>query len=283
MNVLTFTLLVWVGSFVAGFIGAMTGLGGGVVLVPLLVLVFGVDVYYAIGASLTAVIATSCTASTPYLRLGLVNLRLALLLQIATTWGALLGASLVALTVLPADALCLLLGVVLVASAVLTARIDRDARKASRPDSLAVRLRLDGEMVKEGRPRPYYLRRIPLGWALMFVSGIISGLLGIGSGALNVVALDQVMRVPFKVATTTSTFMIGCTAAAGAWFYLCHGYIDPGLALPVVLGVLPGSVLGARAMLAARADRLRLMFCLVVLVLGAQMLWRGCDGLWRSL
>lgn len=278
MQVWSFTLLVGLVSFAAGFLGALTGLGGGVVLVPLLVVAFGVDMHYAIGASLVSVIATSCGAASAYVRDGYSNLRLAMVLEIATTAGALAGAALFALRVVPTDALSAIFGAVLVATAGLSLRPHRGPRTDPHPDPLASWLRLHGRCPDPAGPLEYHVRRLPLGFVLMFLAGILSGLLGIGSGALKVLVMDQVMRLPFKASTTTSNLMIGVTAAASAGIYLGQGYIDPALSLPVVLGVLAGSALGARAMLSIDTRVLRVVFVVVIVVLAGKMLYNGLVG-----
>ena len=239
MNTLEMTLLVWIGSLAAGFLGALTGLGGGVVIVPLLTLAFGVDIRYAIGASLVSVIATSSGAAAAYVKEGFANLRIGIFLEMATTVGALTGASLAA--ELPTKVVAIIFGVVLATSAFFSSRPRRPGADQEKPDPLASWLRLDGVYPGPTGPVHYSVRRVPSGFGLMFVAGTMSGLLGIGSGALKVLAMDQLMRLPFKVSTTTSNFMIGVTAAASAGVYLNRGYLDPGLALPVVLGVLPGA------------------------------------------
>jgi len=276
MNVFELTCLVWLGSLVAGFLGALTGLGGGVVIVPLLTLAFGVDIRYAIGASLVSVIATSSGAAAAYVKEGYTNLRIGMFLEIATTLGALAGAALAVL--LPAGAVAVLFGVVLAASAYLSSRPHGQHAGPGRPDRLASLLRMDGSYPGPNGPIAYHVRGVPAGFGLMFVAGSLSGLLGIGSGAVKVLALDQAMRLPFKVSTTTSNFMIGVTAAASAGVYLNRGYIDPGLAMPVVLGVLPGAMLGARLLAKARTRVLRLVFSAVILALAAEMVYNGLSG-----
>jgi uncharacterized membrane protein YfcA len=276
MNVVEFTLLVWLGSMIAGFLGALTGLGGGVVIVPLLVLVFGVDLRYAMGASLVSVIATSSGAAAAYLREGYSNMRIGMFLEIATTVGALAGAWLA--HEVGVSYLAIIFGTVLLISAYLSGRLHAEPVGDGTPDPIATQLRLDG-----GYPTPegichYHARNVPLGFAMMAVAGIISGLLGIGSGAFKVLAMDQAMRLPFKVSTTTSNFMIGVTAAASAGIYLRRGWIDPGLALPVMLGVLIGSMLGAKVLVVARVKVLRLVFGVVVVALGLQMIYKGMTG-----
>jgi uncharacterized membrane protein YfcA len=271
-----FTALVWAGAFAAGLLGALTGLGGGVVIVPMLVLVFGVNIKYAIGASLVSVIATSSGAAAAYVKEGYSNIRIGMLLEIATVVGALAGAFL-SLIVAP-WIIAIIFGVVLIVSAYLSSRPRVENVATDKADPLAVRLKLDGSMPTPGGPRPYHVHRVPAGFGLMFTAGVLSGLLGIGSGALKVLALDQAMRLPFKVSTTTSNFMIGVTAAASAGVYLARGYIDPGLAMPVLLGVLPGSLLGARILTRAPVRTLRIIFALVIAALAVEMIYNGLTG-----
>jgi uncharacterized membrane protein YfcA len=276
MNILEFTLLVGAGSFVAGFLGSLTGLGGGVVLVPLLTLVFKVDIRYAIGASLVSVIATSSGAAAAYVKEGFSNIRIGMFLEIATTAGALAGAFLAAW--ISPSSLAIVFGATLLYSAVLSARPRRPLPEGEKPDPTAVRLKLNGSFPTPEGPRFYYVRRVPAGFSMMFGAGALSGLLGIGSGAVKVLAMDQAMRIPFKVSTTTSNFMIGVTAAASAGVYLTRGYIDPGLAMPVMLGVLTGSMLGSRVLVQADTLWLRRVFALVILALGLEMIYQGVRG-----
>lgn len=272
MTILVFTLLVAVGSFAAGCLGALTGLGGGVVIVPLLTLAFGVDIHYAIGASLVSVIATSSGSAASYVRDGYVNVRIGVFLEIATTLGALLGGVLVAL--LAANVVSIIFGVVLIGSALSAARL-APAGSVGPGSALARRLRLPGRLPQSAGGAVYAVRAVPGGFAVMFAAGTLSSLLGIGSGALKVLALDQVMRLPFKVSTTTSNFMIGVTAAAGAGVYLSRGYIDPGLAMPVMLGVLAGSIVGARVLVRAPSKWLKRGFVVILLVIAVQMILNG--------
>ncbi|HEV3117410.1 MAG TPA: sulfite exporter TauE/SafE family protein [Gemmataceae bacterium] len=276
MNVLEFTGLLWLGSLAAGFLGALTGLGGGVVIVPLMVLVFNIDLRYAIGASLVSVIATSSGAAAAYVKEGYSNIRIGMFLEIATTLGALGGAYL-AVVVQP-EAITVVFGAVLIFSALLSARNRPDAQYDGQPDRLASRLRLSGTYPTPEGWQSYHARHIPSGFGLMALAGLLSGLLGIGSGAFKVLAMDQVMRLPFKVSTTTSNFMIGVTAAASAGVYLQRGYIAPGLAMPVMLGVLVGSVLGTRVLVRAGTRALRIVFGLVILALGIEMIYKGLTG-----
>jgi uncharacterized membrane protein YfcA len=278
MPLLLFTSLVFAGSLAAGLLGALTGLGGGVVLVPLLTLAFHVDIRYAIGASLVSVIATSSGAAAAYVREGFSNVRIGMFLEIATTIGAVFGAYLA--TRVPTHALAIVFGVVLLYSALLSWQQTRHPATTKHPQNpWSDRLRMSGSYPDaSGSQCAYTVDRIPAGFATMFGAGTLSGLLGIGSGAVKVLAMDRVMRIPFKVSTTTSNFMIGVTAAASAGIYLQRGYIDPGLAFPVMLGVLAGSLLGARYLVRARVSLLRNIFTLVILALGVEMIVNGWLG-----
>jgi uncharacterized membrane protein YfcA len=276
LTTLEFTFLAGLGSLLAGFLGSLTGLGGGVVVVPLLTLGFGVDIRYAIGASLVSVIATSSGAAAAYVKEGYSNIRIGMFLEIATTLGALAGAT--AAAILPTSTIAVIFGLVLIYSAYLSGRVQSEAASDDKPDRWATLFKLQGAYPTPGGFKVYYARAIPAGFALMFGAGVLSGLLGIGSGAVKVLAMDQAMRLPFKVSTTTSNFMIGVTAAASAGVYLNRGYIDPGLAMPVMLGVLAGSLLGARVLVRAHTRVLRIVFALVIVLLGAQMIYNGLTG-----
>jgi len=276
MNNLEFTILVWLGSVAAGLLGALTGLGGGVVIVPLLALVFGVDIRYAVGASLVSVIATSSGAASAYVKEGYSNIRVGMFLEIATTTGALFGAFLISR--ISTSAIGAVFGFMLVFSAYLASRPRRERPGHDQPDRLATLLRMDSSFPTPEGLRAYHVRAVPAGFGLMFVAGTLSGLLGIGSGAMKVLAMDQAMRLPFKVSTTTSNFMIGVTAAASAGVYLGNGYIDPGLAMPVMLGVLAGSFIGSRILVEAQTRILRMVFGLVILALGIEMIYNSFTG-----
>ena len=276
MNTLQLTVFIWVGSLLAGFLGALTGLGGGIVITPLLTLAFGIDIRYAIGATLVSVIATSSGAAAAYVKEGFTNIRVGMFLEIATTVGAVVGASLAAR--LPTATIAVIFGVVLLYSAYASSRPTPEYVTSDQPDRLATLLRMDSTFPTAEGLRSYHVHAVPAGFGLMFGAGILSGLLGIGSGAVKVLAMDQAMRIPFKVSTTTSNFMIGVTAAASAGIYLQRGYIDPGLAMPVMLGVLLGSVLGARVLTRAATPVLRLIFGVVVAVLAIEMIYHGLTG-----
>jgi uncharacterized protein len=235
-----------------------------------------VDIRYAIGASLVSVIATSSGAAAAYVKEGFSNIRIGMFLEIATTLGALCGAFLAVRV--PTKAIAIIFGVVLLVSAFLSRKPRSAAQRNTPPDPLATRLRLNGTFPDLEGMRSYNVQSVPAGFSIMFGAGALSGLLGIGSGALKVLAMDQAMKIPFKVSTTTSNFMIGVTAAASAGVYLNRGYIDPGLSMPVMLGVLAGSLVGARILVKAETKWLRLIFSAVIVLLGIEMLYQGFSG-----
>ena len=276
MTILTFTLAIFGTSIVAGLLGALTGLGGGVVIVPVLALLFHVDIRYAIGASLVSVIATSSGAAAAYVREGFSNIRIGMFLEIATTLGALVGAYLTAMV--STKAIGIVFGIVLLYSAVAGFRGDHEDAAPQHTGGLAGRLRLEGEYPAASGLKPYVAQRVPAGFSIMFLAGGLSGLLGIGSGAVKVLAMDQAMRLPFKVSTTTSNFMIGVTAAASAGIYISRGYIVPSLAMPVMLGVLGGSLVGSRILIRARVSTLRMLFAVVIVALGVEMIYSSLTG-----
>jgi len=271
-----FSGLLFGGAFLAGFLGALTGLGGGVVIVPLLTLGFGVDIRYAIGASLVSVIATSSGAASAYVREGYSNIRIGMVLEIATTIGALVGAYLGG--ILSPSVIAIIFGLALLYSAYLSQRPREEHAPTHTSDPLAVKLNLPSRYPVNGEMVEYGVHNVPAGFGLMGVAGVLSGLLGIGSGAVKVLAMDHAMQLPFKVSTTTSNFMIGVTAAASAGVYLHRGYIDPVLAMPVVLGVLVGSLLGARVLGRSDPRKLRIVFSIVIFVMAVEMIFNGATG-----
>jgi uncharacterized membrane protein YfcA len=276
MPIWGFSLTIWLGAMFAGLLGSLTGLGGGVVIVPLLTLGLGVDIHYAIGASLVSVIATSSGAAVAYVREGFSNIRVGMLLEIATTLGA-TGGALVAALVAP-KIIAIIFGAVLVVSVYSAIQGQSEGHLKVPADPLAQRLRLDSRYPARDGMREYHVRNVPLAFGLMGVAGLLSGLLGIGSGALKVLAMDRAMRLPFKVSTTTSNFMIGVTAAASAGIYLNRGYIDPGLSMPTMLGVLIGSLVGARVLARSRTPVLRWIFGAAILTLGIEMIYNALSG-----
>jgi uncharacterized protein len=273
MHALTFTLLTLAGALLAGMIGSLTGLGGGVVLVPLLTLGLGVDIRYAIGASLVCVIATSSGAAAAFVREGFTNIRVGMFLEIATTVGALIGTVLA--TFISSSVLAVIFGIVLLFSAAQSMRQRVEHIAVTEPGSLGARLRLDSTYPVGGELVSYGVMRVPVGFAMMFAAGILSALLGIGSGIVKVLAMDRAMHLPYKVSTTTSNFMIGVTAAASAGVYLHRGYINPVLVMPVVLGVLSGATIGARLLARVRVKPLRILFTIIMVALAVEMLYQG--------
>jgi len=276
MTVLGLSTLVFCGSLVAGVVGSLTGLGGGIIITPLLTLVLGVDIHYAIGAALVSVIATSSGAAAAYVKEGFSNIRIGMLMEIATTTGAVLGASLALRA--PTSAIAVIFGLALLYSAAMSLRTPDLGGAVDKPDPVAQTLELDSSYPTSGGFKSYHVHHVATGSAVMFGAGILSGLLGIGSGALKVIALDEAMRIPFKVSTTTSNFMIGVTAAASVGLYLKHGYIDPGLGMPVMLGVLSGAFLGARLLPGMKTGVLRHVFSAVIAILAVEMIYHGLTG-----
>ena len=261
---------------VAGLIGALAGVGGGILVIPALTIGFGVDIHLAVGASIVSVIATSSGAAAAYVRDRMTDMRVGMFLELATTTGAVCGA-LLAAVVAPAF-LYVLLGVVLLGSASMqVARLGEESPPTDPPSSLATRLRLESSYPdrKLGREVAYSARRVPLGFVLMWIAGVVSGLLGIGSGVLKVLAMDGAMRLPMKVSSATSNFMIGVTAAASAGIYLGRGDVDPQIAAPVALGVLTGALVGARLLQHISNRSVRLVFLPVLVAVGLETIARG--------
>jgi uncharacterized membrane protein YfcA len=281
MTPLQFALFVFAISVFAGALGSLLGLGGGIIVVPALTLLFHIDIRYAIGASIVAVIATSSGAAAAYVRDRLANLRVAMVLELATTSGALSGAYVAGL--LNTRWLYVIFGLVMGYSSILM------YRKGSNGDVETINtkrapwadfLRLHSSYYDKALGREIVYRvvstRIGLGW--MYLAGAISGLLGIGSGVLKVSAMDLAMRMPIKVSTATSNFMIGVTAAASAGVYFMRGDIDPFIAGPVAVGVLLGAMLGSALLPKLQSSTIRFVFVLVIIWISAQMLYRGLHG-----
>jgi uncharacterized membrane protein YfcA/uncharacterized membrane protein len=271
-----YPVLIFVGSIAAGLLGSLVGLGGGVLIVPLLTLVFGFPIYFAIGASIISVIATSSGAAAAYVKDHITNLRVGMFLELATTTGAICGAFLAGL--LAPEILSVIFGIILLVSAApLIFRLGEELPQRVKNDRWANWLRLNGSYPDHllHREVSYQVTRTPLGLAMMYIAGLISGLLGIGSGTFKVLALDVAMRLPMKVSTTTSNFMIGVTAAASAGIYFSRGDIPPLIAAPVALGILGGALVGAR-LLAHLSNRiLRIIFLVVIAVAAVEMVLRG--------
>lgn len=276
MSVLLFTLIVLAGAFLAGLIGSLTGLGGGVIIIPLLTLVLGVDIHYAIGASIISVIATSSGSAAAYVREGITNVRIGMFLEIATTVSAVIGA--VVTVFIDPNYIAIIFGSILLLSSAMMIRKKVDRSDNDTSGRLAVFFKLNGSYPTETGIKKYAVHNVGGGFLMMFIAGIVSGLLGIGSGALKVIAMDNIMRIPFKVSTTTSNFMMGVTAAASAVVYLHRGQIDPGIAMPVAVGVLLGATIGAKILMRVKADRLKVVFAAVVTFLALQMIYNGYMG-----
>ena len=272
LDYLEFTLLLFTGALAAGLLGALSGLGGGVVIVPLLTLVFKVDIHYAIGASLIAVIATSTGAASAFLKEGYSNIRIAMFLEIATTFGAIAGAFVA--VYLPPSIIAIIFGGVLLYTAII-ARTEPKFPDNFKVSRFAEKLKMNGEYPSISGPQHYKVYNVFGGFSLMTVAGILSGLLGIGSGVIKVLAMDKVMKIPFKVSTATSNFMIGVTAAASAGIYLHRGYIDPAISMAIMLGALAGAVIGARYMVRFRVKILRNIFSVIIFFLAIEMIYNG--------
>jgi uncharacterized membrane protein YfcA/uncharacterized membrane protein len=271
-----YPVLIFVGSIAAGLLGSLVGLGGGVLIVPLLTLVFGFPIHFAIGASIISVIATSSGAAAAYVKDRITNLRVGMFLELATTTGAICGAFLVGL--LAPGILSVIFGIILLISAApLVFKLGEELPQGVKNDRLANWLHLNSSYPDHHLHRDvsYEVTRTPLGLTMMYVAGLISGLLGIGSGTFKVLALDEAMRLPLKVSTTTSNFMIGVTAAASAGIYFSRGDIPPLIAAPIALGILIGALVGAR-LLAHLSNRiLRIIFLTVIIVAAIEMVLHG--------
>ena len=275
MTVTVFTLIILVGSYLAGLLGSLTGLGGGVVIIPLLTLVLNVNIHYAIGASLISVIATSSGSAAAYVKEGITNIRLGMFLEIATTIGAMVGAVLA--LYMQTNVIAIIFGLILIFSAIMSLKKKKE-HLAEHKSIWAQKLKLNGSYPLNNTTVNYNVSNVGGGFFMMLFAGVISGLLGIGSGALKVVAMDGIMRIPFKVSTTTSNFMIGVTAAASAVVYLQRGYIDPGLSMPVVIGVLLGALTGSKILVQASSSQwVRWVFAVIVTFLAVQMIYNGLN------
>ncbi len=273
---LLFFVLVLLASLVAGFGGSLIGLGGAILMTPILTIFFGIPIRLAIGASVVSIIATSSGAAAAYVRDHITNLRVGMSMEVATTLGAIGGALLAAVT--PTAALYVIFGLALAVSALpLIRKFSEELPQGVVNDRWAERLRLASSYPDQRLKRivPYQVTRVPLGFTIMGIAGLLSGLLGIGSGVFKVLAMDTAMRLPLKVSTTTSNFMIGVTAAASAGIYFQRGDIDPLIATPVALGVLAGATLGARVLPRLSNTALRAIFLPVVALIALQMLYTG--------
>jgi uncharacterized protein len=261
----------------AGFVGALTGLGGGVFIVPVLVIAAHVPIYFAVGASLISVVATSAGASVAFVRDGWTNLHIAMVLECATVTGAVIGAYLAGL--IPNWVLELLFALMMLQSAYFSLRKQRDDLLAT-GSPIAERLELGGELPHVGGAAIHYgVTNLAVGGSLMVIAGLMSGLLGIGSGALKVMAMDYFMHIPLKVSSATSNFMIGVTAGAGALVFLARGDVATVLAAPVAIGVTLGALAGSRILPHVEVKALRLGFALILVLIAAEMGWRAMNGI----
>ena len=272
MTVLTFTLIVFLGSLCAGFIGSLSGLGGGIIVIPFLTLLLGVDIHYAIGAALVSVIATSSGSAAVYVKEGIANMRLGMFLEIATTAGAVAGALIS--TIAPGAFISVLFGVALLFSATNSLR-KKEEHVVQKSSKWAETLKLPSTFPQNGETVAYGTKNVVGGFGMMGLAGMLSGLLGIGSGAFKVIAMDTIMRIPFKVSTTTSNFMMGVTALASCVIYIQKGYIVPDLCLPVMLGVLSGAMMGSKVLMRTNPKKLRIFFAFLIFFLAFNMIYNG--------
>ncbi len=276
MSIILFTFLLLSGAYCAGLLGSLTGLGGGVIVIPLLTLAFGIDFHYAIGAALVASIATSSGSASAYVKEGLTNIRLGMFLEIATSVGAVLGAA--AALWMPTNVIAIIFGAVLLLTVAMQFRQKTDYIGV-KGSNLAKKLKLFGSYpTTDGTVQSYELTNVSGGFSVMVLAGALSGLLGIGSGVLKVLAMDSCMKVPFKVSTTTSNFMIGVTAVTSAVVYLQRGYIEPGIAFPIMVGVLAGAMSGAKLLKHLDVRVLRKIFAVAILLVALNMIYNGIIG-----
>lgn len=263
-------------SVFAGVVGSLLGLGGGIIVTPALTLIFGIDIQYAIGASIISVIATSSGSAIAYIKDGITNLRVGMFLEIATTIGAITGAFVSGL--LSATALYIIFGLLLLYSAFnMIKKVGSEFPINVKPDPLATKLNLHDSYYDKSLRQTvdYQVANVPAGFGVMYGAGIASGLLGIGSGAFKVMALDVFMKMPLKVSSATSNLMMGVTAAASATVYLFQGDIQPAIAAPVAIGVLVGATLGTRIMQRLKSKVIRIIFIPVILYVAFQMILEG--------
>ncbi len=276
MTILAFSSYLFLFSLLAGFIGALTGLGGGIIVTPVLILLFHVNIHYAMGASLISVIATSSGTAITYLKEGYANIRIGLFLETAAVIGAILGALLIGL--ISKSSLAMIFSIVLIISAYLTLNRKDEDNLYTSSHPVAVKLKLDGEYPHQRKQIHYYVQNTTIAWFIMLIAGALSGLLGIGSGTLKVLAMDQALRLPYKVSTTTSNFMIGITATASVGIYLLNGYIQPQITFPVMMGVLSGAFIGAMILPHLHTRSLRIIFSIALCFIAVEMFYKSFIG-----
>lgn len=273
---MTEILILFFGAISAGLLGALTGLGGGVIIIPLLTLGFGVPMHFAIGASLISVIGTSSGAAVAFVKEGFTNMRIGMFLEIATTIGAIIGALISGF--LNGNTIGIIFAGLLIFTAVMNLKGKPDHQEPLVEGSLEHRLKLYGTFPDKGVTKSYSARNTVPGFLMMCFAGIMSGLLGIGSGALKVLAMDNIMRLPFKVSTTTSNFMIGVTAVASTLIYFQRGEIIPVVAAPVLIGVVVGSFIGSKTLMVSKTKKLKTVFAVLVTVVSLYMMYNGIQG-----
>jgi uncharacterized membrane protein YfcA len=273
--VIEFVLFLLLGSVAAGILGSIVGLGGGVIIIPILTIFFGVNIHFAIGASIISVIATSSGAAATYVKDKMTNLRIGMFLELATTTGAVLGAAVA--VYLDSTILEIVFGSVLLVSLIpLVRKIGEEIPPKQKLSGISKTLSLTGEYTeRNGTTIQYNATNAKTGLSGMFAAGLVSGLLGIGSGTFKVISMDVAMKLPMKVSTTTSNFMIGVTAAASAGIYYVRGDIDPAIAAPVALGILLGSIIGTRLLLRIGNTMIRKIFAIALALSAVEMILRA--------
>lgn len=272
-------IILFLGAISAGLLGSLTGLGGGVIIIPLLTLGFGVPMHYAIGASLISVIGTSSGAAVAFVKEGFTNMRIGMFLEIGTTAGAIIGALVSGM--LNPNTLGIIFASILILTVILNLKGKPDHQEPVIKGSLEEKLKLYGTFPDKGVLKSYSARNTVPGFLMMMFAGAMSGLLGIGSGALKVLAMDNMMRLPFKVSTTTSNFMIGVTAVASAMIYFQRGEIIPVIAAPVLVGVVVGSFIGSKTLMVSKTKKLKTFFAIVITILSIYMMYNGINKSFR--
>ncbi|KFF00247.1 permease [Chryseobacterium formosense] len=266
-------IILFLGAISAGLLGSLTGLGGGVIIIPLLTLGFGVPMHYAIGASLISVIGTSSGAAVAFVKEGFTNMRIGMFLEIATTSGAIVGALVSGM--LNPNTIGIIFASILLLTVILNLKGKPDHQETLIKGSLEDKLKLYGTFPDKGIVKSYAARNTVPGFFMMMFAGAMSGLLGIGSGALKVLAMDNMMRLPFKVSTTTSNFMIGVTAVASSLIYFQRGEIIPVIVAPVLVGVVVGSFIGSKTLMVSKTKKLKTFFAIVITILSVYMMYNG--------
>jgi uncharacterized membrane protein YfcA len=270
------SIIIFIGGIVAGLLGALTGLGGGIIIIPLLTLGLGYDMKYAIGAGLISVIGTSTGGALRYMKEGISNVKIGLFLVVATTFGAVCGAVLA--QYINTGYLSLLFGGILLFTAYMQFKNKTDNFVPATTIGISAKLQLQGSIPQNTATSQmkYYQANKPIwGFIVMIFAGALSGLLGIGSGVLKVLAMDSIMKLPFKVSTTTSTYMIGLTAIASAALYLYQGYIVASIDVPVLLGVLLGATIGSKLISVINIGLLKKIFASIVVIIAINMMYKG--------